>query len=60
MLVTATGTAAAVLLAAPLSALALLRRMHASVGTAAPTPAMLAEERATDCALFRHFPPLRQ
>ena len=60
MLITATGTAAAVLLAAPLSALALLRRMHASVGTAPPTAAMLAEERATDCALFRHFPPLRQ
>ena len=60
MLITATGTAAAVLLAAPLSALALLRRMHASVGTAPPTQAMLAEERATDCALFRHFPPLRQ
>jgi hypothetical protein len=60
MLITATGTAAAVLLAAPLSALALLRRMHASVGTAPPTAAMLVEEAAADCALFRHFPPLRQ
>ena len=60
MLVTATGAAAAVLLAAPLSALALLRRMHASVGVAPPTAAMLAEEAAADCALFRHFPPLRK
>ena len=60
MLITATGAAAAVLLAAPLSALALLRRMHGSVGTAPPTAAMLIEEAAADCALFRHFPPLRQ
>ena len=58
MVVLAGGAAAAVLLAGPLSAVALLKRMHGSVGTAPPTAAMLAEESASTCALFRHVPRL--
>mmetsp|Transcript_15463 Transcript_15463/g.44431 ORF Transcript_15463/g.44431 Transcript_15463/m.44431 type:complete len:501 (-) Transcript_15463:41-1543(-) len=36
----------------------LLRNISGSVGVAAPTDAMLKEEDASKCALFRHFPSL--
>ena len=38
----------------------LLTKMHGSVGIAAPTKAMLAEEDAKACALFRAIPALAE
>ena len=50
---------AGVAVAAPAAIIALLTRMHGSVGLAAPTRAMLAEENSAEaCALFRHLPQL--
>ena len=52
---------AGVIIAAPAAIVALLTRMHGSVGLAAPTGAMLAEENAAEaCALFRHLPQLAE
>ena len=50
---------AGVVVAAPAAIVTLLTRMHGSVGLAAPTQAMLAEENSVEtCALFRHLPQL--
>ena len=53
-----TGIALAAPLAATAGVVSLLTRMHGSVGTAAPTVAMFAEEDRTKSALFRHLPML--
>ena len=57
----AAASAAAVAVALVASApVVLLRRLHQSVGLAAPTVVQLNQERAEACALFRHVPQLRK